>query len=75
MMMTAGRIPERLVEEGAFLPMAMTMMTARVRRTRRPVRKGQGTGRVQRTGWGKERGRQPRKGSGRGRETVKGHVL
>jgi len=49
--------------------MAITMTTARVRRTRRALKKGLGKGREQRTGRGKGRGR------GRGRETVKGKVL
>jgi len=74
-MMTTGRIPERRAVEGAILAMAMTMTTARVRRTHRAVRKGPGKGRVQRMGRGKGRGRQPRKGRGRGMETVKGKVL
>jgi len=72
-MLTTGQIPERRAVEGAVLTMAMTMMTARVRRTRREVRKGPGKGRVHRMGRGKGRGRQPWKG--RGRETVKGNVL
>jgi len=59
--------------EGVVLAMAMTMMTARVRRTRRAVRKEPGKGRVQRMGRGKGRGRQRRKG--RVRETVKRKVL
>jgi hypothetical protein len=57
--------------------MAMTMTTARVRRTRRAVRNEPGKGRVQRMGRGKGRGkrrvRQWR--TGRGRETVKEKVL
>jgi len=76
-MMTTGRIPVRRAVEGAVLAMAMTMTTARVRRTCRAVRKGPGKGREQRMGSGK--GRQLRtgrgKGRGMGRETVKGKVL
>ena len=75
MMMTTGRIPERRAVDGAVLAMTMTMITARVSRTRRAVRKGPGKGRVQMMGRGKGRGRQPRKGRGRGRETVQGKVL
>ena len=74
-MMRTGGISERRAVEGAVLTMAMTMTTARVRRTRRAVRKGPGKGREQRMGRGKGRGRQSRKGRGRGRETVKGKVL
>jgi len=57
MMMTTGRILERPAVEGAILAMALTMMTARVRRTRKAVRPGPGKGRVQRMGRGKGRGR------------------
>jgi hypothetical protein len=73
MMMTTGRILERRAVDRAVLAMAMTMTTARVRRTLQAVRKG----RVQRMGRRKGRGRQPRKGRGRGRggEMVKGNVL
>jgi hypothetical protein len=57
--------------------MATTMMSARVRRSRRAVGKGPGKGREQRMGRGK--GRRLRtesgKGQGRGRDTVKGKVL
>jgi len=61
--------------EGAVLAMAMTMMTARVRRTCSAVRKDPGHEREQRmgrrNGWrlrkGKGRERQLRKGRGRGR--------
>jgi len=67
MMMRTGRIPERRAEEWAVLVMAMTMTMARVRRTRRVVRKRPGKGREQRMG--------SVKGTGRGRETVKGKVL
>ena len=74
-MMTTGQIPERQAVEGAILTMAMTMTTVRVSRTRKAVRNGPWTGRVQRMGTGKGRGRQPRKGRGRGREMVKGKVL
>ena len=73
MMMRTARIPEGRAAEGAVLAMAMTMMTPRVRRTRRAVRKKPGKGRVQRMGWGKGSGRQQRKG--RRREMVKGQVL
>jgi hypothetical protein len=75
MMMTTRRIPERRAVDGAVPAMAMTMTTARMRRTRSAVRKGPGKGRIQRMGRGKGRGRQPRKGRGRGREMVKGKVL
>jgi hypothetical protein len=68
-MMRTGRIPERRAVEGAILAMAMTMKMARLRRTRRAVRKGPGKGRDQRTGRGN------RKGRGRGRGRVKGKVL
>jgi hypothetical protein len=77
LMMSTGQILERRAVEGAVLAMAMTMTIARVRRTRRVVRKGlgkrrerwmrRGKGRQLRTGRGKERGS--------GRETVKGKVL
>jgi hypothetical protein len=77
MMMRTGRIPEGQAVEGAVLAMAMTMTTARVRRTLRVVRNDPGKGRVQRMergkGRGKRRVRQRRKG--RGRETVKEKVL
>jgi ribosomal protein L15 len=66
-MLTTGQIPERQAVEGAILAMAMTMTTARVKRTRRALRKGPGRGKEHRTGRGK--------GRGRGRETVKGKVL
>ena len=66
MMMRTRRIPERRAVEEAVLAMALTMTTARVRRTRRAVRKGPGKGREQRTGRGK--------GRGRGRGRVKGKV-
>jgi hypothetical protein len=61
--MTPERIPVRRAVEGAILAIEMPMMTARVRRTRRALRKGPGKGRKQRTGRGK------------GRETVNGKVL
>jgi MarR-like DNA-binding transcriptional regulator SgrR of sgrS sRNA len=67
MRMTTGLIPVCRAVEGAVQAMAMTMMTARVRRTRRAVRKVLGKGRENRMGRGK--------GRGRGRETVKGKVL
>ena len=54
-MMRTGLIPDGLAVEGAVLAMAMTMMTARVRRTRRVVRKGLGKGREQRMERGKGR--------------------
>jgi len=67
-MMKTGRISERRAVEGAILAMAMKMMTVRVKKTRRAVRKGPGKGRAQRMGRGKGwgRGRQWRKGRGRG---------
>jgi hypothetical protein len=67
MMMTTARIAEHRVLDRALLAKAMTMRTARVRRTPRSVRKGPGMGREQRMGRGK--------GRGMGRETVKGEVL
>jgi hypothetical protein len=73
LMRRTGWIPEGRAVEGAVLVMAMTMSTARVRRTRRTVRNELGKGRVQRMGRGKGRGRQRRKG--RGRDTVNGKVL
>jgi len=66
-MMRTGQIPERRAVDGAVLAIKMRMMTARVRRTRRAVRKGPGKGRELRMGRGN--------GRGRGRETVKGKVL
>jgi len=45
MMMRTGRVPERCVVEGAVPAMAMTVTTARVRRTRRLVREGPGKSR------------------------------
>ena len=77
MMMTTGQILVHRVVEEAILAMAMTMTTARVRRTHRVVRKGLGKGREQRMGRGKGRRLRKRrgKGRGRGRETVKGKVL
>jgi hypothetical protein len=66
------RISERRAVEGAVLVMAMTMTTARVRGTRRVVRKGAGKGRVQKMRRGRRWGRQRRKGRGRGWETVNG---
>jgi len=76
-MMTTGRIPVRRAVEGAVLAMAMTMTTARGRRTRRAVRKGPGKGREQRMGRGKgtrlRTGRGKRRGMGM--EPVKGKVL
>jgi hypothetical protein len=77
MMMRTGRITERLAVEGAALELVMTMTTARVRRTRRAVRKGPGNGREQRMG--RRKGKRVRtgrgKGRGRGTETLKGKVL
>ena len=76
-MMTTGQILVRRAVERAVMAMAITMTTARVRRTRRAVRKRLGKGREQRMGRGK--GRRLRtgrgKGRGRGRETVMGKVL
>ena len=43
--------------EGAILAMARTMMTARVRRTRRAVSKAPGKGREHRMGKGKGKGK------------------
>jgi hypothetical protein len=49
-MMTTRRILESRAVDGAVLAMIMTMTTARVRRTRRAVRKGPGKGKEQRMG-------------------------
>jgi len=62
-MMRTGRIWEHQAVEGAVLAMAMTMTMARVRRTRRAVRKGPGKRREQQTGMEI------------GRETIKSKVL
>jgi hypothetical protein len=87
MMITNERFPVHRAVEGAVLDMAMTMITARVRGTRMPVRKGPGKGREQRIGrgqvrrmrMGREKGRRLRTGRGKGRcsewETVMGKVL
>jgi hypothetical protein len=75
MLNKTGRVAEWGAVEGAVLAMAMTMTTARVRRTHSAVRKGLRKGRVHSMGRGKGRGKQPRKGRGWGRETVKGQVL
>jgi hypothetical protein len=48
MMMRPGSIPQWRAVEGAVLAIAMTMMTARVRRTRRGLRKDRGNGREHR---------------------------
>jgi hypothetical protein len=61
MMMRTGQIPLGRVVHGPVLAMVMTMTTARVRRTRREVRKQLGKGWVPRMGRGKGRGK------GRGR--------
>jgi len=55
MMMITGRTTVRRAFARALLAMAMTMTTARVRRSRRAVRKGLGQGREQRMGRGKGR--------------------
>jgi hypothetical protein len=57
--------------------MAMTMTTARVKRTRKAVPKEPGNRNVPRMGRGKGRGkgRRRQRRNGRGRETVKGKVL
>jgi len=52
-MMRTGRISARRAVDGAVLAMTMTMMTARVRRTRRALRKG--PGREGNKGWEGER--------------------
>jgi hypothetical protein len=57
-----GWIMDRRAVERAVMIMAMTMMTARGRRTRRVVRKGLGKGREQRM----RRGNGRRLGTGRG---------
>lgn len=54
--MCTGRILELGAVQGAIQVMAMTITTVRVRRKHRAVRKGQGTGRVQRMGRGKSWG-------------------
>jgi len=48
-MMRTGRIPVRRAVGGAILAMAMTIIIARVRRTRRAVGKGPRKGSEQRT--------------------------
>jgi len=75
-MMRTRRILECQAVEGATLGMAMTMMTGRVRKTGRAVRKGLGTGREHRMGRAKGRRLRTERGKerGRGRETVKGKV-
>jgi hypothetical protein len=67
MMMTAGRIPVSRAVKGAVLAMAMTLTMARVRRTRRALRKGPVKEMEYRTGRGKGRGKRW--------EMVKGKVL
>jgi len=76
-MMRTWPIPERRAVEGAIREMAMTMTTARVRRTRRAVRTRLGKGREQRMerGMGRRLKTGGGKGRGMGRETVKGTVL
>jgi hypothetical protein len=73
MMMRTGLFLERREVEGAVLVIAMTITTARVRRTHRAGRKGPGKRREQRMGRGKVRGMG--RGKGRGREMGKGKVL
>jgi len=68
-MMRTGRILDHRVVGWAVLAMAITMMTARVRRTRRAVRKEQGKERGRKMGMGN--GRRLRTGRGRGRQQRK----
>jgi hypothetical protein len=56
-MMRTGWISEGRAVEGAVLAITIKMITGRVRRTCRAVRKGPGKGREQRMGWGKGRGK------------------
>jgi hypothetical protein len=74
MMMTTERIPVCRAVDDAILAMAMTMTTARVRRTHWAVSQGPEKAREQWMGRGK--GRRLRmgrgKGRGRGKEAVKG---
>jgi hypothetical protein len=67
MMRETGQIPERRVEEGAVLEMAMIMILAWVRRTCSAVRKGQGQEKEKTMGRGN--------GRGTGRGKVKEKVL
>jgi hypothetical protein len=77
MMGSTAWILERHAVDGAGLAMTITMLTARVWRTCRLVRKGPDKGWEQKMGLGK--GRQLRMGWGkasrRGLETVKGKVM
>jgi hypothetical protein len=66
-MMTTWRNPERHAVDRAILVMAMTMVTARVRRTCTALRTGPGKGREQRRGRLRRRVRR--------RKTVNGKVL
>jgi hypothetical protein len=61
-MMRTERIPECGAAEGAVQAMSMTMTVARVRRTRRAVRKGPAKGWKQRTGRIKETERETERG-------------
>jgi hypothetical protein len=73
MMMRTERIPEHRAVESAVLAMAMTITMARVRRTRRALRKEPGKRREQRMRRGK--GNAMGRGRRRGRGEVKGKVL
>jgi hypothetical protein len=68
MKMRTGRISNGRAVEGAVLAMTVSMMTARVSRTRRAVRKEPGKGRVQRMG----RGKGTEEGNWKGTEEGKG---
>jgi len=71
-MMRTGRIPKRRAVEGAVLVMAMSMMTARVRRACRAVRKEQGKGKGTKDGKGKGKGKATEEGKGKATEEGKG---
>jgi hypothetical protein len=75
MIMRTERFPQYRAVNGAVLVLAMAMTMARVKSTRKPVRKEPGTGMVQQMGRVMRSGSQLRKGRGRERERVKGQVL
>jgi hypothetical protein len=74
MMMTTGRILKGRAVDGGVLAMAMTMTTARVRRTHRAVRMELGKGRVQTMARGKEMGKAMEEGKGMGNGKGRGIV-
>jgi len=77
-MMRTGRIPQHRAVEGVVLAMTMTMMTVRVRRTCRAVRKGLGKGKGTKHWKGKGKatddGNGKEKGKGKGNSKEKGIV-